>query len=87
MPHGYIVSFSWTTGKSKALKIEIEDLHNENSTHEETMKLHESFTEAFAYMEERGYKMAGALRTSYIDGAWNQENPEQWLSVIQIPIE
>ena len=39
MPHGYIVSLSWTTGKSKALKIEIEDLHNENSTHEETMKL------------------------------------------------
>ena len=50
-------------------------------------RFHESFTEAFAYMEEQGYKMAGALRTSYIDGAWNQENPEQWLSVIQIPIE
>ena len=50
-------------------------------------RFHESFTEAFAYMEEQGYKMAGPLRTSYIDGAWNQEDPEQWLSVIQIPIE
>ena len=50
-------------------------------------RFHESFTEAFAYMEEQGYKMAGPLRTSYIDGAWNQEAPEQWLSVIQIPIE
>lgn len=50
-------------------------------------RFHESFTEAFAYMEEQGYKMAGALRTSYIDGAWNKEDPEQWLSVIQIPIE
>ena len=50
-------------------------------------RFHESFTEAFTYMEEQGYKMAGALRTSYIDGTWNQENPEQWLSVIQIPIE
>ena len=48
---------------------------------------HESFIEAFAYMEEQGYKMAGALRTSYIDGAWNQEDPEKWLSIIQIPIE
>jgi hypothetical protein len=38
-------------------------------------------------MEEQGYKMAGALRTSYIDGAWNQEDPEKWLSIIQIPIE
>ena len=50
-------------------------------------RFHESFTEAFAYMEEQGYKIAGPLRTSYIDGAWNQEDPEQWLSVIQIPIE
>ena len=48
---------------------------------------HESFTEAFAYMAEQGYKLAGHLRTCYIDGAWNQEDPEQWLSVIQIPIE
>jgi effector-binding domain-containing protein len=50
-------------------------------------RFHESFTEAFAYMEEQGYKIAGPLRTSYIDGSWNQEDPEQWLSVIQIPIE
>ena len=50
-------------------------------------RFHESFTEAFAYMEEQGYKLAGPLRTSYIDGVWNQEDPEQWLSIIQIPIE
>ena len=50
-------------------------------------RFHESFAEAFAYMEERGYKMAGALRTCYIDGVWNQDDPEQWLSLIQIPIE
>ena len=52
-----------------------------------TLRHYESFTEAFAYMEEQGYKLAGPLRTSYIDGAWNQEDPELWLSVIQIPIE
>ena len=50
-------------------------------------RFYESFTEAFAYMEEQGYKIAGPLRTCYIDGAWNQEDPEQWVSVIQIPIE
>ena len=50
-------------------------------------RFYESFTEAFAYMEEQGYKMAGHPRTSYIDGIWNQEDPEQWLSLIQIPIE
>ncbi len=50
-------------------------------------RFHESFAEAFAYMEEQGYIIAGPLRTSYIDGAWNQDDPEQWLSIIQIPIE
>ena len=34
-----------------------------------------------------GYKIAGKPRTSYIDGPWNQEDPEKWLSVIQFPIE
>ena len=48
---------------------------------------YESYTEAFCYMEEQGYKMVGHPRICYIDGAWNQDDPEQWLSVIQIPIE
>lgn len=50
-------------------------------------KFYESFIEAFQYMEDHGYKISGQPRTSYIDGAWNQENPEKWVSVIQIPIE
>ena len=50
-------------------------------------RFYESFTEAFAYLEEKGYKIAGHPRTCYIDGIWNQEDPEKWLSVIQIPIE
>ena len=31
--------------------------------------------------------MSGHPRCSYIDGIWNQEDPEQWLSIIQVPIE
>ena len=50
-------------------------------------RFYESFTEAFSYMEEQSYKMVGHPRISYIDGAWNQDDPEQWLSLIQIPIE
>ena len=50
-------------------------------------RFYESFTEAFAYMEEQGYRLAGHPRTCYIDGIWNQEDPEKWLSIIQIPIE
>ena len=50
-------------------------------------RFYESFTEAFAYLEEKGYKIAGRPRTCYIDGIWNQEDPEKWLSIIQIPVE
>ena len=50
-------------------------------------RFYESFTEAFAYMEQHGYRLTGQPRTCYIDGAWNQEDPEKWLSIIQIPIE
>ena len=50
-------------------------------------RFHESFTEAFAYIEKQGYKIAGHPRTCYIDGIWNQEDPEKWLSIIQIPVE
>lgn len=50
-------------------------------------RFYESYAEAFKYMEEQGYRMAGRPRTCYIDGAWNQDDPEKWVSVIQIPIE
>ena len=50
-------------------------------------RFYESYTEAFKYMDEQGYKMAGHPRTCYIDGAWNQDDPEKWISIIQIPIE
>ena len=50
-------------------------------------RFYETFAEAFAYIEEQGYRIVGHPRTSYVDGAWNQEDPEKWVSVIQIPIE
>ena len=50
-------------------------------------RFYESFAEAFRYMDEQGYKLAGKPRISYIDGVWNQDDPELWLSIIQIPVE
>ena len=47
----------------------------------------ESYTEAFRYMEEHGYEIAGKHRLCYIDGPWNQDDPEKWVSIIQIPIK
>lgn len=39
------------------------------------------------YAEENGYKIAGLARESYIDGIWNKEYVEDWLTEIQLPIE
>lgn len=50
-------------------------------------RFYASFTEAFRYMEEHGMKICGQPRTVYVDGIWNEEDPEKWLSIIQIPIE
>ena len=49
-------------------------------------RFYEAYTEAFKYLEEHGLQIAGQPRIVYVDGAWNQEDPEKWLSIIQIPI-
>ncbi len=49
-------------------------------------RFYESFTELFRYIEEQGYRVVGQHRTVYIDGAWNQKDPEKWISVIQVPV-
>jgi hypothetical protein len=40
-----------------------------------------------AIWKSRAIRWQDIPRTCYIDGAWNQDDPEQWLSIIQIPIE
>lgn len=49
-------------------------------------RFYESFTEAFRYMDEHDLKIGGHPRVSYVDGVWNESDPEKWLSIIQIPI-
>lgn len=39
------------------------------------------------YAEDNGYKVAGLARECYIDGIWNKESVEDWLTEIQLPIE
>lgn len=38
-------------------------------------------------MEENGYKICGDFRESYIDGVWNKNDKNEWLTEIQIPVE
>ena len=52
---------------------------------------YENIGEAYAflmkYAEQNGYKAAGLTRECYIDGIWNKESEEDWLTEIQLPIE
>ncbi|HPJ20884.1 MAG TPA: MerR family transcriptional regulator [Clostridia bacterium] len=43
-------------------------------------KLHE-------WLENSGYEPTGPDRESYIDGIWNKEDPEEWLTEIQVPVK
>ena len=38
------------------------------------------------YIEENHYEICGPIRESYIDGVWNKDSADEWLSEIQIPV-
>ena len=38
------------------------------------------------YAQDNGYEPAGLSRECYIDGIWNKESVEDWLTEIQLPI-
>lgn len=49
--------------------------------------LKESYNQLFAWISENGYECSDLPRESYIDGIWNQEDPSQWLTEIQVPVK
>lgn len=48
--------------------------------------LSKAYAYAFKWIEENGYTIVSHPRESYIDGIWNKENEEDWLTELQIPI-
>ena len=47
----------------------------------------EAYAFLMKYAEQNGYTAAGLARECYIDGIWNKESEEEWLTEIQLPIE
>ena len=47
---------------------------------------HKSYAVILNYIEDNGYEICGNIRESYIDGVWNKDSTEEWLSEIQIPV-
>ena len=50
-------------------------------------KIGEAYAFLMKYTEQNGYKPAGLARECYIDGIWNKESEDDWLTEIQLPIE
>ncbi len=50
-------------------------------------KLCQNYIDLFSWIEKEGYRITGDPRANYIDGIWNQEDSDKWLTVIQVPVE
>ncbi len=49
-------------------------------------KIGEAYAFLMKYAEQNGYTVSGLARECYIDGIWNKESEEEWLTEIQLPI-
>lgn len=47
----------------------------------------EAYAYIMKYAEENGYEVNGLSRECYIDGIWNKESVDDWLTEIQLPIK
>ena len=50
-------------------------------------RLEEGYAGLYRYIEENGMEICGDTRCSYVDGIWNEPDPEKWTSVIQAPVK
>jgi len=49
-------------------------------------KIREAYTFIFKWIEDNNYEVLDNPRESYIDGMWNKDNEEEWLTEIQVPV-
>ncbi len=50
-------------------------------------ELRQAYAFVFKWIEENGYTVTDMPRESYIDGIWNKESINDWLTEIQIPVQ
>ena len=49
--------------------------------------LRDAYAFLYRWIGENGYRPTGPSRDSYIDGIWNKDSEEEWLTEIQVPVE
>lgn len=50
-------------------------------------KLPMTYQAIVTFIEENGYEIIGLQREAYIDGIWNKEAEEDWLTEVQFPVK
>jgi len=49
--------------------------------------LRAAYAAAYKWIEENGYSATDDPRESHIDGIWNREDPADWVTEVQVPVE
>lgn len=49
-------------------------------------KLGEAYGYIMKWVNDNGYVITEPIRERYIDGMWNKENENDWLTEIQVPV-
>lgn len=49
--------------------------------------LRDAYIFVFSWIKDNHYEVADNPRESYIDGIWNKESPDDWLTEIQVPVK
>lgn len=50
-------------------------------------QLPQAYSAIVLFIEENGYEIVGNQREVYIDGVWNKDTPNEWLTEIQFPVK
>lgn len=46
-----------------------------------------AYAYAMRWVEQNGYNITDYVRESYIDGIWNKDSVDEWLTEIQVPVQ
>ena len=49
--------------------------------------LRDAYIFIFEWIKDNNYEVINNPRESYIDGIWNKESPEDWLTEVQVPVK
>ena len=49
-------------------------------------RLNSNLLEVLEWIKANGYTITYPPCCSYVDGIWNQEDPQKWLTIIQVPV-